>query len=199
MQINSIQTVFQNEENRTKAKYIGAGTLLSAGSAFLATKASKNAQDTFKMSNRIAKTAAAGVIAAGVMTLLTLKKDDFIAIKDKAMGLINKNKSQEGANSQIEAQNQAVNSGAEAAIPQPEEKEAVSGNSALLTQTQQAEENKEDTAEGMQEQEAMAQPEVPNLPAAAAVQTANAAPVQENLEMTQTADPFEQIKNTTQG
>ena len=68
MQVNSIQTVFQNEENRTKAKYIGAGTLLSAGSAFLATKASKNAQDTFKMSNRIAKTAAAGVIAAGVMT-----------------------------------------------------------------------------------------------------------------------------------
>ena len=59
MQVNSIQTVFQNEENRTKAKYIGAGTLLSAGSAFLATKASKNAQDTFKMSNRIAKTAAA--------------------------------------------------------------------------------------------------------------------------------------------
>ena len=85
MQVNSIQTVFQNEENRTKAKYIGAGTLLSAGSAFLATKASKNAQDTFKMSNRIAKTAAAGVIAAGVMTLLTLKKDDFVAIKDKAM------------------------------------------------------------------------------------------------------------------
>ena len=189
MQVNSIQTVFQNEENRTKAKYIGAGTLLSAGSAFLATKASKNAQDTFKMSNRIAKTAAAGVIAAGVMTLLTLKKDDFVAIKDKAMGLINKNKPQEETNNQIEAQNQMANSGMEAVAPQTEQEAMVPDNSTLLAQTPQGEENKE---------EAMVQPNVSNL-SKAAVQAVNTAPVQENAETMQAVNPFEQMKNTTQG
>ncbi len=198
MQVNSIQTVFQNEENRTKAKYIGAGTLLSAGSAFLATKASKNAQDTFKMSNRIAKTAAAGVIAAGVMTLLTLKKDDFVAIKDKAMGLINKNKPQEETNNQIEAQNQMAKSGMEAVAPQTEQEAMVPDNSALLAQTPQGEENKEEAMEGVQEQEAMVQSNVSILPEAA-VQAVNTAPVQENAGTMQAVNPFEQMKNTTQG
>ena len=90
MQINSIQTVFQDKENRTRAKYIGAATVLSAGSAFLATKPAKDAVNCFKTSNRLIKAGVAGVVAAGITTLLSMKKEEFAAIKNKVSSFINK-------------------------------------------------------------------------------------------------------------
>lgn len=103
MQISSIQTAFQDKENRTKAKYIGAATVLSAGSAFLATKPAKNAINNVKTSNRLLKAGLAGVVAAGVTTLLSMKKEELIAVKDKVAGYFNKNNSENAAtNTQAE-------------------------------------------------------------------------------------------------
>ncbi len=106
MQINSIQTAFQDKENRTRAKYIGAATVLSAGSAFLATKPAKDAVNGMKTSKRILKAGIAGVFAAAATTLLSLKKEEFIAIKDKAVGLFNKNNDKQA---QAENNNETAN------------------------------------------------------------------------------------------
>lgn len=103
MQISSIQTAFQDKENRTKAKYIGAATVLSVGSAFLATKPAKNAINNVKTSNRLLKAGLAGVVAAGVTTLLSMKKEELIAVKDKVAGYFNKNNPENAAtNTQAE-------------------------------------------------------------------------------------------------
>ena len=105
MQISSIQTAFQDKENRTKAKYIGAATVLSAGSAFLATKPAKNAINNVKTSNRLLKAGLAGVVAAGVTTLLSMKKEELIAVKDKVAGYFNKNNSENTATNTQSEQN----------------------------------------------------------------------------------------------
>ena len=160
MQVNSIQssiqTVFQDKENRNKAKYIGAATLLSAGSAFLATKPAKNAVNQVKTSGRILKATGAGIIAAGVMTLLSLKKEDCAAIKDKTMSFINK-----GNNAQEPAQ------AAENIIPQPAQQMQVeTPQTDLIPQTTNPEEQAQETeqaqnAEQAQEtQTATVQPQV---------------------------------------
>ena len=87
MQINSLPPILQNEENKQKIKMIGVPAILSAGTAFIATRTPKGAEGGFKLSKRLSKSAKAGVITAAVMGILSLKKDDLINIKNKITGL----------------------------------------------------------------------------------------------------------------
>lgn len=191
MQVNSIQssiqTVFQDKENRNKAKYIGAATLLSAGSAFLATKPAKNAVNQVKTSGRILKATGAGIIAAGVMTLLSLKKEDFAAIKDKAMGFINKDNN---AQEPVQA--------AENVIPQPAQQMQVEiPQTELIPQTT----NPEEQAQGAEQAQETEQAQ--NVEQAQETQTATVQP-QVDLESTNveaenaaSQNPFAAITATT--
>lgn len=94
MQINSLPPILQTEESKQKAKMIGAPALLSAGTAFIATKTPKGAEGGFKLSKRLSKSAKAGLITAAVMGVLSLKKDDLINVKNKVTGLFNRNKTE---------------------------------------------------------------------------------------------------------
>lgn len=90
MQVNfnpAINSFLNNEEAKEKAKVVAVPAILSAGSAFIASKAPKDALNPVKITQRLSKGLKAGVITAAVMALLTVNKDKIIAginnLKDK--------------------------------------------------------------------------------------------------------------------
>jgi len=103
MQINSLPPVIQNEKFQEKAKTVGAPALLAAGASFIGSKAPKGVENNLKLTKRLSKSAKAGLAAAVVMGLLTLKKEDIEGVKNKASELINKIKPQKKEQTTTEA------------------------------------------------------------------------------------------------
>lgn len=93
MQINSLP-ILNSESGKEKIKTIGVPTLIASTTAFIASKAPKNASDTVKFSKRLGKATTAGLITAVIMAILTTKKEDLGQLGEKVkMGFNNlKNK-----------------------------------------------------------------------------------------------------------
>ena len=82
MQINSLP-ILNSESGKEKIKTIGVPTLLASGTAFIASKAPKNALDTVKFTTRLKKATYAGLITAAIMTILTTQKEEVKQVGEK--------------------------------------------------------------------------------------------------------------------